>query len=67
MSLTSCRFELKQKGGGQESNEVQSVEITVFDYFVNHREIRLRYSADFPCINVGKPKRPSYLPLEVID
>ncbi|KAJ0045763.1 hypothetical protein Pint_05698 [Pistacia integerrima] len=58
-------FDLKQKGGGQEGNEVQSVEITVFDYFVNHRGISLHYSAEFPCINVGKPKRPSYLPLEL--
>lgn len=45
--------------------EVQSQEITVYDYFVNHRNIDLRYSADVPCINVGKPKRPTYIPLEV--
>jgi len=37
----------------------------VFDYFVNRRNIDLRYSGDLPCINVGKPKRPTYIPLEV--
>ena len=40
-------------------------EVTVFDYFVNRRNIDLRYSGDLPCINVGKPKRPTYIPLEV--
>lgn len=41
------------------------IEVTVYDYFVNHRNIQLRYSGDLPCINVGKPKRPTYIPLEV--
>lgn len=39
--------------------------MTVYDYFVKHRNIDLRYSADLPCINVGKPKRPTYFPVEV--
>ncbi|KAF2297280.1 hypothetical protein GH714_020618 [Hevea brasiliensis] len=26
---------------------------------------QLRYSADLPCINVGKPKRPTYIPIEL--
>ncbi|KAI4332860.1 hypothetical protein L6164_017736 [Bauhinia variegata] len=56
-------FPLKQGRTGD--GEVQSVEITVFDYFLKHKQIRLRYSADFPCINVGKPKRPSYFPIEL--
>ncbi|CAI0452229.1 unnamed protein product [Linum tenue] len=53
------RFQLKQKG------DAEPLEITVYDYFVNHRNIELRYSGDLPCINVGKPKRPTYIPLEL--
>ncbi|KAL0455701.1 UNVERIFIED_CONTAM: protein argonaute 4A [Sesamum latifolium] len=52
------------KIGGKGTSEAQE-EITVYDYFLHHRNIRLRYSADFPCINVGKPKRPTYIPLEL--
>ncbi|CAN0923207.1 Protein argonaute 4 [Linum grandiflorum] len=52
-------FELKQKG------EADPIQITVYDYFVNNRNIDLRYSGDLPCINVGKPKRPTYIPLEL--
>jgi len=55
---------LKQRNGNDVDGEGQ-IEVTVYDYFVNHRGIELRYSGDLPCINVGKPKRPTYLPLEV--
>lgn len=41
------------------------MEVTVYDYFVNHRHIEIGYSATLPCINVGKPKRPTYYPIEV--
>ncbi|KAA8550054.1 hypothetical protein F0562_001738 [Nyssa sinensis] len=58
-------FSLKQKGGKDEDGEVQTLEVTVYDYFVNYRNIELRYSADLPCINVGKPKRPTFFPLEL--
>ncbi|KAI7983451.1 Protein argonaute 4 [Camellia lanceoleosa] len=57
-------FSLKQKGK-DDDGEVQTLEVTVYDYFVNYRNIELRYSADLPCINVGKPKRPTYFPLEL--
>lgn len=60
------RFELKQKNS-KENGEAEILEVTVYDYFVNYRKIDLRYSADLPCINVGKPKRPTYIPLEVMD
>ncbi|KAM7497011.1 hypothetical protein LguiA_021425 [Lonicera macranthoides] len=56
-------FSLKQKSGRDDDGEVQ--EITVYDYYVNNRHIELRYSADLPCINVGKPKRPTFFPLEL--
>ncbi|KAI5674501.1 hypothetical protein M9H77_14865 [Catharanthus roseus] len=56
-------FSLKQKS--RDDDEMQASEVTVYDYFVNHRNIELRYSGDLPCINVGKPKRPTYFPLEL--
>lgn len=43
----------------------QTINITVFDYFTKHRNIEVTYSAYLPCIDVGKPERPSYLPLEL--
>lgn len=61
----SCRFTLKQRGGKDSNGEAETVEVTVYDYFVKHRNIDLRYSADLPCINVGKPKRPTFFPIEV--
>lgn len=53
---------MKQKNGDADD---ETTEITVYDYFVNNRNIELQYSADLPCINVGKPKRPTYIPIEV--
>ncbi|KVI02079.1 Argonaute/Dicer protein, PAZ [Cynara cardunculus var. scolymus] len=46
--------------------EDQTINITVLDYFTKHRNIELTYSAYIPCIDVGKPKKPSYLPVEVV-
>ncbi|KAK4279249.1 hypothetical protein QN277_016979 [Acacia crassicarpa] len=66
LSDLPCReqtFSLKRKSGKDGSDE--SEEVTVYDYFVNHRKIELRYSGDLPCINVGKPKRPTFFPLEL--
>lgn len=58
-------FSLKQKSKKDADGEAETIEVTVYDYFVNHRHIELRYSGDFPCINVGKPKRPTFIPLEL--
>ncbi|XP_027346753.1 protein argonaute 4-like isoform X2 [Abrus precatorius] len=68
LSELPCReqtFTLKSKGGrdGEDGGE----EVTVYDYFVNVRKIDLRYSSDLPCINVGKPKRPTYFPIELCE
>ncbi|KAF6151925.1 hypothetical protein GIB67_010499 [Kingdonia uniflora] len=52
-------FSLKRDG--------EMVEITVHDYFVNIRGIKLGFSAKLPCINIGKPKRPTYLPVELCE
>lgn len=54
-----CSFTLKKRDGDGTD------EMTVLDYFTNVRKIDLRYSADLPCINVGRPKRPTYFPIEV--
>lgn len=56
-------FTLRKKSADGDTEE----EITVYDYFVKIRKIDLRYSADLPCINVGKPKRPTYVPVELCD
>ncbi|KAL9402948.1 hypothetical protein Peur_006797 [Populus x canadensis] len=67
-SINLCKsfsFSLNQRSGRDGDGELQTIEVTVYDYFVNHRNMGLQYSADFPCINVGKPKRPSYFPLEL--
>ncbi|KAL1545514.1 Protein argonaute-4 [Salvia divinorum] len=67
LSEMPCRtqqFTLKQKNNDA-GVESQEKEVTVYDYFVNFRKIDLRFSADLPCINVGKPKRPTYVPIEL--
>ncbi|KAF7154526.1 hypothetical protein RHSIM_Rhsim01G0196300 [Rhododendron simsii] len=66
LSEKPCKEQMfSLKKGKDEDGEIQTVEVTVYDYFVNHRNIELRYSGDLPCINVGKPKRPTYFPLEL--
>ncbi|XP_020583523.1 protein argonaute 4B-like [Phalaenopsis equestris] len=54
-------FTLRQRGDSGDN----ALEITVYDYFVSHRGIPLNYSGRLPCINVGKPKRPTYFPIEL--
>ncbi|CAI9778059.1 unnamed protein product [Fraxinus pennsylvanica] len=44
-----------------------SCQVTVYDYFVNSCNIDLPYPADFHCINIGKPKCPTYFPIEPIN
>ncbi|KAI3756681.1 hypothetical protein L1987_56503 [Smallanthus sonchifolius] len=56
-------FSLRQKTK-DENGEFETMEVTVYDYFVNYRKMDLRYSGDLPCINVGKPKKPIFLPIE---
>ncbi|GFS38718.1 argonaute family protein [Actinidia rufa] len=58
-------FPLKVKNSDIEHDGGQPLEITVYEYFTKHRNIELTYSAYMPCIDAGKPKRPSYLPLEL--
>ncbi|KAF3454052.1 hypothetical protein FNV43_RR04499 [Rhamnella rubrinervis] len=66
LSEKPCReqtFTLRQRNGRDGDFEEQ--EVTVYDYFVNQRNIELRYSENLPCINVGKPKRPTFFPIEL--
>ncbi|OMO91448.1 Argonaute/Dicer protein, PAZ [Corchorus olitorius] len=66
LSLNIGWFSLKQKSKNGDG-EAETLEVTVYDYFVNHRNIQLQYSGDLPCINVGKPKRPTYIPIELCE
>jgi eukaryotic translation initiation factor 2C len=50
---------------GDVGDEGQTRDITVYDYFTRVCGIELEYSGYLPCLDVGKPKRPNYLPLEV--
>uniref|UniRef100_A0A7N0SX97 Argonaute 4 n=1 Tax=Kalanchoe fedtschenkoi TaxID=63787 RepID=A0A7N0SX97_KALFE len=59
-------FTLKQHSRN-ENGECETTEVTVYDYFVNNRNIQLSWSKDVPCINVGKPKRPTYFPIELCE
>ncbi|EEF35008.1 protein argonaute 4B [Ricinus communis] len=58
-------FSMKSKGLNDGNCDDGMVDITVYEYFVNHRNIDLRYSGDLPCINVGRPKRPTFFPIEL--
>ncbi|KAF8410786.1 hypothetical protein HHK36_003323 [Tetracentron sinense] len=58
-------FPLKVKNRDGANDEEQILEVTVYDYFAKNRNIELSFSAYMPCLDVGKPKRPNYLPLEL--
>lgn len=62
--IYACRFNMKVRNSDGES---QMVEITVYDYFRENHGIDLKWSAYAPCLDVGKPTRPNYLPVEVYD
>ncbi|GKB96912.1 argonaute 4A-like protein [Tanacetum coccineum] len=64
LSEKTCRdqkFTMKQKNG---KNPGETIEITVFDYYLKHRDTELKESRNLSCLDVGKPKRPVYIPLE---
>jgi len=48
------------------SADDETVNVTVYEYF-REKKIELTWSAYVPCLQVGKPKRPNYLPVEVIE
>ncbi|KAF7103970.1 hypothetical protein CFC21_104900 [Triticum aestivum] len=51
-------FPQKQKDGN-------TVDVTVYDHFMNRWSMKMEKSANLPCLIAGKPMRPTYLPLEV--
>lgn len=55
-------FPLRQRNGS--NGDCDTIEITVYDYYAK-KGIDLKYSGDFPCINTGKAKRPTYFPIEL--
>ncbi|KAK1389076.1 PAZ domain-containing protein [Heracleum sosnowskyi] len=57
-------FTLKGKHQDGAQGEVQPEEITVYEYFRKHRNLHLTTFACFRCLDVGKPGKPNYLPLE---
>ncbi|KAL2581612.1 hypothetical protein AAZV13_15G194601 [Glycine max] len=58
------RFNMKVKND-DDNSEGQTVDITVYEYFAKRCGIELTSSAYLPCLDVGKPKWPIYLPLEL--
>ncbi|KAL6535929.1 Protein argonaute 16 [Orobanche hederae] len=58
-------FSMKVKSDSSARDDGETLEISVYDYFVKHRNIELKFSAYMRCLDVGKPKRPNYLPLEL--
>ncbi|KAM3319221.1 protein argonaute 4B [Capsicum chacoense] len=67
LSNRTCKeqkFLLRLKGSDNQSDNVQTVEITVYEYFVKKRGIELRYSSNLPCINVGSHREPKFIPVE---
>ncbi|MCL7039048.1 hypothetical protein MKW94_025298, partial [Papaver nudicaule] len=57
-------FPMKVRNKGCQ-DEGKTVEVTVYDYFTKHRKLELTTSAYMPCVDVGKPKKPNYIPLEL--
>ncbi|KAK9676555.1 hypothetical protein RND81_11G084800 [Saponaria officinalis] len=47
------------------SKEEQLEETTVIDYFLKQYGIGLTYSKYMPCLDVGTPSKPIYLPMEL--
>ncbi|KAF3783946.1 argonaute 4B protein, partial [Nymphaea thermarum] len=47
--------------------DYETVAISVYDYFVKEKHIQLKYSANLPCLIVGRLKHPAYLPLELCE
>ncbi|KAL2511725.1 Protein argonaute 4 [Abeliophyllum distichum] len=58
-------FPMKQKTATDGDGKTETKLISVFDYFLRHYELDLKGSKEFPCINVGKPERPIYIPIEL--
>ncbi|XP_058725902.1 protein argonaute 4A-like [Vicia villosa] len=66
LSEMSCKTQMFLiKKGNDVNGEARLKEITIYEYYKRHKNIELHYSIDMPCINVGKPKKPIYFPMEL--
>ncbi|KAH1217450.1 Protein argonaute 16 [Glycine max] len=65
LSEKPCIQQLMKVKNDDNNSRGQTVDITVYEYFAKHCGIELTSSAYLPCLDVGKPKRPVYLPLEL--
>uniref|UniRef100_A0A803LTC3 Argonaute 4 n=1 Tax=Chenopodium quinoa TaxID=63459 RepID=A0A803LTC3_CHEQI len=53
------RFTLRRRLAERGGENFEEIELTVYDYFAQHRNIMLRFSGDLPCVNLC-----SLLPLQ---
>ncbi|KAJ4768954.1 Argonaute family protein [Rhynchospora pubera] len=67
MSELPCNKQCFPMKVREENGESQTEDVTVCEYYQKRRQIEVSWSANFPCLDVGKPKRPNYLPLELCD
>ncbi|KAG6541212.1 hypothetical protein Mapa_017373 [Marchantia paleacea] len=58
--VTSFAKKMKNAAG----DVVESVDITVADYFIKERNLTLKY-INLPCLDVGRASKPVYLPIEL--
>ncbi|KAJ3676589.1 hypothetical protein LUZ60_004001 [Juncus effusus] len=65
LSDEPCNRQTFMMKNRRDGGEGEQVEMTVYDYFTREKRMDLRFSADFPCVNVGKLKRPTYFPIEL--
>ncbi|CAN4088007.1 unnamed protein product [Withania somnifera] len=59
------KFLLQLRGSNNQTDNVQTVEVSVYEYFVRRRGIELSYSSNLPCINVGSEHSPQFIPVEL--
>ncbi|XP_078160692.1 protein argonaute 16-like, partial [Carex rostrata] len=57
------RFTMKVR---DDDGEYHTVETTVSDYFREKYQLDLTWSSSYPCLDLGKPRKPTYVPLEVL-
>ncbi|KAF3334610.1 protein argonaute 16-like protein [Carex littledalei] len=50
-----------------DDGEYHTVETTVSDYFRKKYQLDLTWSSSYPCLDLGKPRNPTYVPLEMCD
>ncbi|KAI7734630.1 hypothetical protein M8C21_018974, partial [Ambrosia artemisiifolia] len=67
LSEKSCKQQTFIMKGISADSPSDPFEITVFDYYAKYHNIEVFASQDYPCIDVGKPKRTIYIPIELCE